>query len=73
MRRFKKIDIARRLDIAPGTLTNILKGTRRAGWNLAKKLGAETRTNAVFWKEGRPQDLQRAVNEHLDRENNNHK
>lgn len=62
MGKIRKYEVAEKLNISPGYLSDILHGNRRASWRLSKKLARLTGTSPVLWVDGPPEKLQEAFN-----------
>ena len=54
-------DIAGKVGITPGAVTNIINGRRRPSWRVAKRLAEITGTSPVLWMEGPPEKLRDAL------------
>ncbi len=57
----KITEIAKRVNITQGALSNILSGRRRPSWTVAKRLAQVTNTTPYLWLEGTPDEIKSAL------------
>lgn len=66
MAKINQTKLALEAGISGGMLSLILRGMKRAGWKTAQKLSMATKTTALLWLEGSPQEMVEAVQRYAD-------
>ena len=61
MKTLKQVEIANKANISTPFLSQIIGGSRRPSWTMAKKLAEATGTDPVLWMEGNPDQLREAI------------
>ena len=53
--------IAKKSEVTPSFLSQILSGNKRPSWKTAKRLAEATNTEPALWMEGTPDEIRAAV------------
>jgi len=54
-------ELAKKIGISQGFLSNILCDRRRPHYKTAKKLASATNTDPILWLEGSPEEIKQAL------------
>ena len=57
-------EIAKKANVSPSALSNILKGRRRPSWTMAKKLAEATGTAPALWLDGTSEQIKTELNKY---------
>jgi transcriptional regulator with XRE-family HTH domain len=61
MEKMTFTQIARKLDVSPQYVSQIIRNIQRPNWKRAKQLAAITRTSPELWLEGTPDQIRAAI------------